>query len=459
MRPRRTTPTARRTAARCALAALAALAPSAPLGPARAAGPTADVAPEWLAAATVAASPADDHLPPWDAVGLPPWAQSLRVELADQPVLAAPDGDARRRGSAAREVHLPVFGARVGPGCRDAWLQVGAQAWVCGAAVELSPAAPLPARALPIAAGDGLPFRYSFVSGSGSFAYARLDEVDVGEPAMQLEPGFAVAVVDERVLGGETYGRTNRGLWVPMRDLYPASPLAFEGAVLEDPGAATLAVAWVVSERAPLYARTGPSFVVTGRSLPRFARIDVRATAQSLGGSYLEDANGGWLAARDVRQPTRAPAPPEVDAAGGERWLDVELATQTLVAYEGERAVFATLVSTGKGAEGSANATPKGTHRIWIKLFTSVMDNLEDEDAARYYRMEDVPYVQYFKKGVGLHAAYWHHSFGRVRSHGCVNLAPRDAARLFDFTLPRLPGGWTAVLPTPADRPTIVRVR
>jgi lipoprotein-anchoring transpeptidase ErfK/SrfK len=87
------------------------------------------------------------------------------------------------------------------------------------------------------------------------------------------------------------------------------------------------------------------------------------------------------------------------------------------------------------------------------------MDNLEDEGANRYWRMESVPYVQYFSKGVGLHGAYWHRSFGNVRSHGCVNLAPLDAQRLFSFTSPRLPAGWTAVLPTEHESGTVVRVR
>jgi hypothetical protein len=73
--------------------------------------------------------------------------------------------------------------------------------------------------------------------------------------------------------------------------------------------------------------------------------------------------------------------------------------------------------------------------------------------------MESVPYVQYFSKGVGLHGAYWHRSFGNVRSHGCVNLAPLDAQRLFSFTSPRLPAGWTAVLPTEHESGTVVRVR
>jgi lipoprotein-anchoring transpeptidase ErfK/SrfK len=146
-----------------------------------------------------------------------------------------------------------------------------------------------------------------------------------------------------------------------------------------------------------------------------------------------------------------------VDA--GERWIDVDLATQTLVAYEGRTPVFATVVSTGRGRHGSATATPVGTHRIWVKLLSSDMDNLEDDAASRYYRIEDVPWVQYFSKGVGLHGAFWHRSFGRVRSHGCVNLAPLDAERLFYWTGPHLPAGWSAVHPAPHDLGTIVRVR
>ncbi|MCK6592294.1 MAG: L,D-transpeptidase, partial [Polyangiaceae bacterium] len=166
-----------------------------------------------------------------------------------------------------------------------------------------------------------------------------------------------------------------------------------------------------------------------------------------------------WLKATDVRRPSLAAPPPEVDVAAGERWIDVDLATQTLVAYEGPKPVFTTLVSTGKGRPGSVTVTPKGVFRVWIKLLSSDMDNLEDENAARYYRMETVPYVQYFSKGVGLHGAFWHRGFGQVRSHGCVNLAPLDAQRLFAWTSPRLPAGWTAVVPTAHEPGTVIRVR
>jgi lipoprotein-anchoring transpeptidase ErfK/SrfK len=87
------------------------------------------------------------------------------------------------------------------------------------------------------------------------------------------------------------------------------------------------------------------------------------------------------------------------------------------------------------------------------------MDNLESEEANRYYAIQEVPWVMYFKEGYGLHGTFWHRSFGTVQSHGCVNLTPLDAQRLFHWTSPRLPAGWTAVLPARHERGTLIRIR
>jgi hypothetical protein len=330
--------------------------------------------------------------------------------------------------------------------------------------VSLSGSAPLPLVAedhFGITAGaDGLPFRYYFVGPDGSLAYERIDDVDIGEPVMSLEPGFVVAVVEQRSLARSLYGRTNRGLWVPMRDLGAARPLAFRGSTVGDLTDGAIDFGWVHVERAPLLSRRGQGFVANGRYRRRFDRVGVLETKTTFLGHYFRVDDDDWIASRNVRHPTIEPPPAEVRAAHRERWIDIELASQTLVAYEGDQPVFATLVSTGRGrTPGHPSETPKGVHRVWVKLLTSVMDNLENDEASRYYRIEDVPYVQYFAKAVGLHAAFWHRSFGRVRSHGCVNLAPLDAARLFWWTGPRLPNGWTAVLPTDLDPGTVIRVR
>ncbi|HHH28946.1 MAG TPA: murein L,D-transpeptidase [Polyangiaceae bacterium] len=401
----------------------------------------------------------DVRLPPW-APTLPSWARSVRIVKGDQPLKVSPNGNADRRGSGARQARLPLYGARPGPGCGGPWLHVGPQAWVCSDEVALSGGAPLlPTAKLLTASTDGLPFRYFFASRDGSLGYGRLDEVDIGVPVTTLEPGFAVAIVEQRNIGRETFGRTNRGVWVPMRDFHAARPFHFEGVALDGTGD-TIPHAWVMKDRTPLYARRGQRFTPTGKTKDRFDRVGWLEEASVFGSSWARIDETHWIRQKDVRHPTVAPPPDEAEIAHGARWIDIELESQTLVAYEGAKPVFATLVSTGKGkTKGHPFETPKGVHRIWVKLLATTMDNLEDEYANRYWRIEDVPYVQFFHKGVGLHAAFWHRSFGNVRSHGCVNLAPRDAQRLFAFTSPRIGAGWTAALPTAYDQGTIVRVR
>jgi len=400
-------------------------------------------------------------LPPWTSAGdapLPASALSARVIKADQPILNAPSATGARRGSAARDARLPIFAALRGDGCRGRWLEVGPTAWVCEDAVELSANPPVRPDLRISAGASGLPFRYFFVGPDGSLGYKQLETADVGEPDFELGQGFAVAVVEERTFGGARYGRTNNGLWVPMRDLGPAHEFAFQGTEIPDGEGAGVPFGWVVADKAKVYAKPSLAAPTTATKV-RFEQVPVLEEASSFAGKFARIGDGEWLSSKDVRHPTVQPPPSEVDAEGGERWIDIELASQTLVAYEGRRPVFATLVSTGKGRPGSPTATPTGTHRVWIKMLSSNMDNLEDENAARYYRMEDVPWVQYFSKGVGLHGAFWHRSFGNVRSHGCVNLAPLDAQRLFWWTSPHLPAGWTATTPTPLERGAVIRVR
>lgn len=123
----------------------------------------------------------------------------------------------------------------------------------------------------------------------------------------------------------------------------------------------------------------------------------------------------------------------------GARWVHVDLEQQILTAYEGERLVFATLVSTGR-REGS---TRTGVFEVRRKITYTQMRG----GGASPYSVEGVPYVLYFDGAVALHGAFWHDGFGQRRSHGCVNLAPADAQFIFDFAPPELPTGWRSVNP------------
>jgi lipoprotein-anchoring transpeptidase ErfK/SrfK len=152
------------------------------------------------------------------------------------------------------------------------------------------------------------------------------------------------------------------------------------------------------------------------------------------------------------------PSPPPSDLDEHEKWIDVDLTHQILVAFEGTRPVFATLVASGKRDEKDKtkdHPTPTGTFHIQAKHVSATMDGNIAADAP--YSIEDVPWVMYFDGSYALHGAFWHSNFGHPMSHGCVNLSPADARALFGWTEPRLPDGWHGVFtPEPKDGTRVV---
>jgi len=392
---------------------------------------------------------------PWTTPGempIPEWAHSAEVTRADEPLYRAPNTAEPRRGAAAKGARLPIFGAERGPGCAGRFLLVGPLAWLCEDAATLSQAAP-DGEGAALASHDGLPYRYYFVGPDGSFGYRALQTAEDGVPDAQLLKGFGVAVMRvEKNPAGNAFGLTTEGLWVPMRDLAPVTPFPFHGKVL----AGSLNVAWVVTANA-LGANAPDKPKNPKLKLTRFQELGVEEERAANGHRWFRYGPDAWVSDRDARAPSQAPLPAELRT--GERWIDVELSSQVLTAYVGEKPVFATLVSTGRGAPKTETATPPGAHRIWVKLASSNMDNLDDESAAENYAIQAVPWVMYFERGYGLHGTFWHRDFGNKHSHGCVNLTPLDAEYLFSWTGPKLPPGWTAALPTQYEPGTLIRVR
>lgn len=388
---------------------------------------------------------------------IPAQAESVEITREDEALFVAPSGG--RRGVVASGVRLPIFGALRGPGCVGRWLLVAPLAWVCSDRVQYSALPPgLPERR-PREDTEAFPYRYFYVASEGAQAWAKPADSEDGSPIEELERGWAVATTGETTWNGRTFLRTKKGRFIERSELAPIASFSFHGEELHAAAGAAPGVAWVFPEKASvLGAPTGGARVTGSRT--RLQRVDVLATKKVGRDAYVriggDDAHGDWMRATDLRAPTIAPLP--AGLRPGERWIDVELASQTLTAYEGDRPVFATVVSTGR----VAGTTPTGAFRIWVKLRTATMANADDpgvEADAPLYSIEDVPWVQYFSNGVALHAAFWHRRFGEPHSHGCVNLAPNDALWLFHFTTPRLPAGWDAAFPTDAEPSTLVRVR
>lgn len=130
-----------------------------------------------------------------------------------------------------------------------------------------------------------------------------------------------------------------------------------------------------------------------------------------------------------------------------EKWIEVNVTTQQLIAWEGEKPVMFFTVSTGL----PGTPTVLGQFNIYWKLESTLMTGYN-------YYLPDVPYTMYFYGGYGLHGTYWHSNFGQPMSHGCVNLKTEEAKQLFEWAGPVLPAGQTQVEATANNPGTLVVV-
>lgn len=162
-------------------------------------------------------------------------------------------------------------------------------------------------------------------------------------------------------------------------------------------------------------------------------------------GQFEEGAQFAWFNNEQVAPLAHAlPIPTTVvlGESAGEKWIDVDLSTQTLRAMEGDHQVYEFKISSGKWAP-----TQTGEYRIWSKFRYTKMSGGSKADNTYYY-LPNVPYVMYFNQGVGLHGTYWHNNFGHPMSHGCVNMATPDAEKIFYWADPAIPEGSSAVRAT-----------
>ncbi len=383
-----------------------------------------------------------------DAVPPPSWARSIEVVDDGAVLYVAPRAGADRRGTVSEGTRLPFVRRLAGNGCSTGfWFQVDDQSFICAHDVRPSADPPRGETQPPMRGHALLPNTYAFVAFDGTRAYARPADYDADQYVEAYGEGFGLVLLRRAHYDGLTFFQTRRGLWVERGNLRFASGSSFRGVTLgpDDP----LDIAFVRRNRARIYSRP------RGRVVRRAGQRDVVHVAEEVGRAFVRLTDDTFMRKADLHRAVAVPRPEEVGP--NEHWIDVDVEEQVMIAYEGDRAVFVTLVSTGRRRR--THRTPLGEHRIWVKLATSDMDDLERTDVERNYSIEAVPWVQYFEGSNGFHTAFWHDDFGRRRSHGCVNLSPADARWLFGFTEPALPDGWYAILPTDQDPGTLVRVR
>lgn len=381
------------------------------------------------------------------AAPAPPWAKSIEVVNDGAPVMLEANSSSRRRGTVGAGTRLGFTRRVFGEGCSTGvWYETSDRLFICEGHVQPSASPPGAKRDGLTGPGARLPQRYAFVRFDGTRAYAHPSDYFRNDYSEALGKGYGIVITGEQVYEGVEFIRTRRYLWIERGSVHFVDGSPFTGEKLRH--GEPLDVAWVSPRPAKLHA------IPNGRALQRLDRHQAVRIESSRGG-WSQLARGGWMRNADLARAGLVEPPEGVGPT--DRWIDIDIDQQVLVAYEGRQPTFATLVSTGRNSKQSE--TPLGVFQIWAKLEYSDMDDIERTDVEKNYSIQDVPWVQFFKGSYGFHAAFWHNDFGRRRSHGCINLSPADARYLFQFSQPVLPPGWNAILPMPEDRPTTVQVR
>lgn len=399
----------------------------------------------------------------------------------------------------------------VNDGCDGGWYRINPRGFIClglGATTDLSHPVVLASQGRAVR-GQGLPYTYALSSDTPPLLYFRLPSAQQMNESEGGEVAGRAANFRERIRAsgllaglGEVSGppdflQNDAKLPKPYGVKQPLRYVSHAGAAAADSGFAIsrsfdwekrlfgltteldvvaldrlrlvkqsefhgveiapdegLPVAFSKERYGQRYRRTPEGLFVAGPQMSD--REGVKLTGQSKPGGFLETRDGTWVAESSMRRIEPRDSFPSF-ATGDRKWIDISIKQQSLVAYSGRTPVYATLISSGRAGLGDPDkteSTPRGTFMVYQKEVASTMDG--DEDKGDSYNLRDVPFVQYFHKGYALHGAYWHDDFGKVRSHGCVNLAPKDAAWLFEWTDPSVPATWHGVLNK--DRGTVVHI-
>ena len=256
--------------------------------------------------------------------------------------------------------------------------------------------------------------------------YQRLNAaVDVydapdGNVIHRIEAGFNYVTA-----GSDQNGWTqiNPNEWVRSEFLGAALVSRFSGVFLPTDEALPYPMAWMMVDAIP--SRTPGVDPVDGDlPLMRYTRINLYTYQEIDGWRWYQVGPDQWIHQTQVAKIIPDERPAEVDT---DRWISVDLYEQVLIAYEGDRPVFSTLVSSGLADW----ATNEGLFNIYVRYPRTPMSGAEGE--ADFYSLEEVPWTMYYDGDIGLHGTYWHDGFGYRHSHGCVNLSILDAKWLYEW--------------------------
>ncbi|HYO95801.1 MAG TPA: L,D-transpeptidase [Polyangiaceae bacterium] len=278
------------------------------------------------------------------------------------------------------------------------------------------------------------------------------------EDRRQLKARSTVAYSTEARFGDRAFLLSADYTWIPKDRVVPYPTVAFQGLALGTEH--TLPLAFFRGKDRPQYTRASDgTFTASGKAFARLSHVALTGVRERFDDqTYWQTRETSvWVRQSEAVIPQPRATTPwgaplgQQDVSGRTpkgraTWIEISIEGGWLVAFEGTRPVYVTLMSPGRGGAAKPDedplersATPTGNYPISGKFVTATMV------APGELVHSDVPFAQNIVGPYALHGAYWHDNWGRPQSGGCVNLAPLDAKWMFDFTEPALPEGWHGV--------------
>jgi lipoprotein-anchoring transpeptidase ErfK/SrfK len=241
-----------------------------------------------------------------------------------------------------------------------------------------------------------------------------------GNPIGEIDAGYNYVTI---INSQDGFTQIRYGVWVRDEHITWADVSEFSGVEIDE--SLSQPFAWMLAEARPSRNPGGPpdpNYEV----IPRYTLMNIYGTEYVDGWEWYLIGPNQWIQQLRVAKvrPTQRPA----EVGENDRWVAVDLYEQTLTAYEGDRIVFATLISSGLPQW----STREGLFQIYQRFEAIRMSGATGQPD--FYFIDDVPWVMYFDDEIGLHGTYWHDRFGYRQSHGCVNMSIMDAWWVFQWT-------------------------
>ena len=251
-----------------------------------------------------------------------------------------------------------------------------------------------------------------------------------GPGGQQFPPGFVYVSYIDRVEQNGVYYLMPNGGWIPGKGARVGEISSFQGLVFTSTPKNSFGWAF---ELLPIMKSPGYNAAQTGRQVMPFEVVTIYNTQIMDNEEWYMIGPDQWLEGRKVaRVIVNTNIPQGVTT---NRWIDVDLAEQTLAVYENNQLIFATVIASGL----EPFWTRPGIFQIFEKKETETMRN---NDMTDFYYLDNVPWTMYFDGARALHGAYWRTRFGYPQSHGCINLSVGDSHWLFNWAVV---GDWVYV--------------